>query len=141
MIILDTSVISQFMGAQRDIRVKNWMSMQSSDLVFTTAITIGEIQFGIDCVSDPVRRSALDSDFRAFRSLIIGQQILAFDQDAALEWALLRAEGRRIGRERRGADAMIAGIALAHGFSIATRNVKDFEGLGVQLINPFEHGR
>ena len=139
MIVLDTNVISEFMNPNRDPQVKAWFSEQQPEWLFTTSVNIGEIWFGIESLPAGRRRSALTSDFRAFLSLVIGSRLLPFDEDAALEWAKLRARARKSGQTPGSADAMIASIAGCKGFSIATRNTKDFAAMGVPLINPFEH--
>lgn len=139
MIVLDTNVISEFMNPNRDPRVKAWFAGQQPEWLFTTSVNLGEIWFGIECLPTGRRRSALTSDLRAFLALVIGPRLLPFDEDAAVEWAKLRAKARKLGQTPGSADAMIASIAASKGLTIATRNTKDFSEMGVPLINPFDH--
>lgn len=137
MIILDTNVISQFMGANRSPAVRDWFSTQQSEWLFTTSVNAGEICFGIESLPAGRRRDALEGDFRAFLQLVIGPRLLPFDDDSAREWGRLRALARQRGAPLAMSDSMIAAIASARGFAVATRKTRDFEGLGLTLIDPF----
>lgn len=74
-----------------------------------------------------------------YQLLLLGNRILPFDAQAAIDYAEIRTMRSTNGKPISVQDAMIAAIARAHGAAVATRNVKDFEGTGVKLINPWEH--
>lgn len=141
MIILDTNIITEFMRTEPDAAVVNWMNTIPVAALYTTAINVGEQIFGLENLRgvDEPRRAVLQRDFELFLHTFVTGRILDFDTLAAREWGKVLTETRRGALERTVADMQIAAIARAHGYKLATRNRRDFEGLGVDLINPFEH--
>lgn len=141
MIILDTNIITEFMRSEPDSAVVDWMNTILVAAFYTTAINVGEQIFGLENLRgvDEPRRAVLQRDFELFLHTFVPGRILDFDTLAAREWGKVLTETRRSALERTVADMQIAAIARAHGYKLATRNQRDFEGLGVELINPFEH--
>jgi predicted nucleic acid-binding protein len=136
-IVLDTNVISELFKPAPDAKVMSWVADLPGDGLFTTAITRGELLFGLYCMPEGRRRrDLLESLTRLFEQRLAGH-VLAYDGDAAEAHAaiasMLRAQGRPIGQS----DTMIAGIARSRGATLATRNVRDFEGCGITLIDPW----
>jgi toxin FitB len=136
MIILDTNVLSELMLRAPSGNVLKWMDGQPRSSIWTTAVTIFEIRFGIEIVSAGKRRSAMVNDFeRVLDSL--ERRIAVFDAEAAEHASALMASRKLKGRPREDRDTMIAGIVLAHHASLATRNVSHFDDLSAPIVNPW----
>ncbi|MBB4238825.1 type II toxin-antitoxin system VapC family toxin [Rhizobium esperanzae] len=139
MIVLDTNVISELQGRTYSERILNWLDAYDVDTLFLTTISVGEMRYGLELLDDGRRKAALISDFNRIESEFAGR-ILGFSLSAANRYGLLAAARRKAGRPVETKDAMIAAICLANGATLATRNTRDFEGLDLKLINPFEDG-
>ena len=138
MIVLDTNVISEFMGPAPEQRVVQWTDLQSRPSVWTTSITVFEIRTGLFAMPDGKRRAALQLKFEQLLKSALEGRILDFDSDSALRAAELSADRRRRGRPVDARDTMIAGIVLATHATLATRNTKHFEEIAPSLVNPWE---
>ena len=136
MIVLDTNVISEAMRPQPDRRVALWLTQQNAEELFTTAIAQAEILHGIAILPEGKRKQDLASAARRIFGLFEGK-ILPFDSAAAELFAEIVAERRRIGRPIGAFDAQIAAIAHSAGMALATRNVADFDGVGVTVFDPW----
>jgi predicted nucleic acid-binding protein len=137
MIVLDTNVISALIQATPDPSVVAWVNAQQSNSVWTTAINIFEIQFGLAAMPTGQRRQTLQDSFdKAVAQM--GQRVLELDAHAAREAALIAARSKSIGRPMEIRDAMIAGTVAARHAILATRNTKDFVHVGIPLINPWQ---
>ncbi len=138
MIILDTNVVSELMRPRPDPRALRWVSAQPTRSLFTTAITEAEILLGVALLPEGKRRRALELAVGEMFSDDFEGRVLPFDSAATSDFADIVATRRRNGRPISHADAQIAAIARCHGASVATRNVSDFEGCSVKLLNPWE---
>jgi len=138
-IILDTNVISEFMGDEPAEPVRLWLREQSLGELYFTAISVGEIEFGLALLKPGRRKDRLRERFIEFREDVIAGRMLVYDKAAAVHFGQIFAARRRAGRATGIADAQIAAIARTHGLAVATRNTSDFEDIGLTLINPFEH--
>ncbi len=105
--------------------------------VFLTSITIAEIHFGLNLLDPGRRRDSLTRIFTDIEEEFAGR-ILSFSVRMAPIYGRIAAQRQKAGRHIETKDAMIAAICLFHGATLATRNVKDFEGLDLALVNPFE---
>jgi hypothetical protein len=137
MILLDTNVISALMLESPPDAVLSWFGTQPSATLWTSAITVMEIGYGLRLMPDGGRRARLETRYGLMMERAFADRVAAFGPQAASAAAQLQAERRLAGRPIASQDAMIAGIAMAERASIATRNTRDFEGCGVELINPF----
>jgi predicted nucleic acid-binding protein len=137
MVILDTNVLSEALKAAPDGRVMAWLKDQPRPFLFTTTITRGEILYGIRLLPDGKRRRALWDAALAIFNEDFAERVLGFDSDAADAYAEIGASRRAAGRPISQFDAMIAGMARSRGASVATRNAKDFEGCGVDVVDPW----
>lgn len=137
MIILDTNVLSAVMQREPPAAVLEWLNRQPASSVWTTAITVFEVEYGLCRLPGGKRRAALEEAFRAVIAEDLEGRILSFDVAGALAAgaisAALVAEGETV--EIR--DVQIAGIARARQATVATRNVRHFERACV-VINPWE---
>lgn len=137
MFVLDTNVISELFRPQPDSKVMAWIGQLSGGDLFTTAVTRGELLFGLYCMPDGRRRSDLLQKLALLFDQKLAGHVLPYDGGAANAHAGFAAARRAQGRPVGMADAMIAGIARSRGAALATRNVRDFEGCGVTLIDPW----
>ncbi len=137
MIVLDTNVLSAMMQHEADPAVVSWLDRQPSESVWTTAVTVFEIRFGLELLSSGRRRRRLEQAFtRAIEEDLQGR-ILAFDHETASIAARYAAERRAAGKSLDFRDLEIAGIVAAHRATLATRNTRDFRGLGIELVDPW----
>jgi toxin FitB len=139
MIILDTNVISELMKGKKSQNVYNWVSQQSVMSLFTTTITQGEILYGIAILPEGKRRDELEKAANLMFAEDFLGRILSFDENAARSFAHIAAIRRNMGHPIAQADAQIAAICYTHQAIIATRNVADFQGCGIKIINPWEY--
>lgn len=138
MIILDTNVISTLMLSPADPRLLAFVDALPRHEVWTTAVTLHEIMYGIEVLSPSRRRDRLERTFAELERRVLSGRILALDDAAALASARLEAQRFLSGTNIDIRDTMIAGIALAHGASVATRNVRHFADVGVPIIDPWD---
>lgn len=137
MILLDTNVLSEVLRPTPSSRVRAWMAAQPAASLFTTAITEAEMLYGVaSMASGRRRRSLADAIAAIFREDFAGR-VLPFDSAAAAAFAEISAARRKSGRPISAFDAQIAAIARSRGADIATRDVTDFEGCAVAVINPW----
>ncbi|PCD69338.1 type II toxin-antitoxin system VapC family toxin [Rhizobium phaseoli] len=139
MIVLDTNVISELQGRTHSERILNWLDAHDVESLFLTTIAVAEMRYGLERLDDGRRKATLTSDFKRIESEFAGR-ILGFSLSAANRYGLLGAQLRKARRPIETKDAMIAAICLANGATLATRNTRDFEGLDLKLLNPFEDG-
>ena len=138
MILLDTIVLSELMKAAPAESVVRWFSTQPAISLYTTSVTQAEVLHGILLLPPGRRRSAFAAAAEAMFEEEFAGRVLAFGSDAAHPYARIAAERRRAGRPISHFDAQIAAIAHSAGAAVASRNVVDFDGCGIDVINPWE---
>lgn len=137
MIVLDTNVLSEVLRPVPEPSVLVWLANQPRASLFTTTITRGEILYGIRLLSDGKRRRGLwDAAMKIFDE-DLADQVLSFDSDSADMYAEIAASRREAGKPISQFDAMIVAMARSRGASLATRNAKDFENCGADIVNPW----
>jgi toxin FitB len=136
MIILDTNIASELMRASPAPAVLSWMRRQRASDLFTTAITVAEIRYGIERLPAGRRQDLLRSAARDVFSLF-SEQILPFDAAAAEEYALVVSRRDSLGLQIDGFGAQIAAICRARGAALATRNMPDFRETRVEVVDPW----
>lgn len=137
MILLDTNVISEIMKPSGDRRVRDWLDSGGRRHVRLCVPVLEELRFGALYVLPGKKRDFLLAACDRIENEIFGGRVLAFDAAAAHRSAEIRAFKRSRGQGISMPDAMIAAIAYVHGMMLATRNVRDFDDLGLPLFNPF----
>jgi toxin FitB len=137
MIVLDTNVISEMVKVSADPRVVEWLVQLPSSSVFTTTITQAEILTGLRILPDGKRRRDLEAAIEPIFTEDFAGRVLPFDGEAAEAYAEIVATRRQSGRPISQFDAQIGAIALSRGAAVATRNVDDFAGIGVSIVNPW----
>lgn len=139
MIVLDTNVVSELMKASPAPAVSGWIRTPRRAELFTTSITVAEIRYGIERLAPGRRRELLrdaaDDLFSAF-----SRHVLAFDAVAAERYPEVVIQRDAAGLPIDGFDAQIASVCRAHGAALATRNTKDFEQTGIELLDPWQTG-
>jgi toxin FitB len=137
MILFDTNIISEMMKPSPSSEVINWLDQQETTKLFISTISIAEISFGLNALPEGNRRVQLE---QAFNKAIIESfkyRILSFDESAAHVYGKIMSKRKGLGRPLGILDGQIAAIAYTQGLIIATRNVNDFTGCGLDIINPF----
>ncbi|WP_159731652.1 type II toxin-antitoxin system VapC family toxin [Methylosinus sp. Ce-a6] len=133
MYLLDTNVVSELRRARPHGGVLAWLQSVADHDLYLSAVTIGEIQAGIEITRarDAERAAAIEA---WLEQVAATYNVLAMDALAFRHWARLmhRKPDRLI------EDAMIAATAIVHGLTVVTRNMRDFEALGAPTLNPFE---
>lgn len=137
MILLDTNVVSELMRTKPAQIVLGWFGQHDAADLFISAVTEAELRTGGAILADGQRRDRLQLAIDAMIDQDFQGRVLPFDTFAAKAYAEIAAQRRAAGRPIAEADCQIAAIARAIDASIATRNVKDFDGCGVRVINPW----
>lgn len=137
MIVVDTNVVCELMRLAPAEAVVEWVRARRASELFTTAITVAEIQYGIERLPSGRRKDLLrttaDGAFAAF-----DDQVLPFDAAAALHYASVVSSRDDAGLPIDGFDAQIAAICRSNGARLATRNRRDFVDTGIDVVNPWE---
>ena len=136
-IILDTCVVSELARENGLPRVRAFVANLDDGALHLSVITIGEIRHGIARLDDGRRKQQLTDWLLALERDYVGR-ILPIDTDVAHTWGQLTADAKANGRTLPVCDGLIAATGLQHGMTIATRNVADFLGSGVKLVNPWD---
>lgn len=137
MIVLDTNVVSELSRKNPVGHVIRWAANADAQQ-FITAITVGEIVRGVKRLPEGARRNKIQhAVFWQLSNFEHRRGILPFNTDAAWEYGEIVTARNAMGRPIHDADAMIAAICRAHDAPLATRNQKDFDGTGVELIDPW----
>jgi predicted nucleic acid-binding protein len=140
-IVLDTNVISALMRRDIDLMLVAWLDSQPAESVWTTAVTVFEIGFGLEILADGRRRRQLADAFDRVLEDDLEGRVLPFEQSAAQEAAAIAAGRRRAGRPIEFRDAQIAGIVATRRGTLATRNTRHFKDLAIALVDPWAGAR
>ena len=132
--LLDTNVVSELTKSTPDSGVVSFLSGRES--IWLSTVVLHELEFGVRCLPVGKRRARLDEAISSL-SASFEDRILAVGKKEAAWAARLRATAHRSGRALHLGDALIAGTARAHDLAVVTRNVSDFEGIGVEIANPW----
>lgn len=138
MIVIDTNVLSSLMRQIPDVPVVEWLDRQAAESIWITSITLFETRFGLALLPKGRRRRTLEAAFDRLMVEDLEGRVLDFDRPAAEAAAMLAAERQRDGQTIDMRDTQIAGIVLARRAKLATRNVRHFSYLIVDVINPWE---
>lgn len=136
MIVIDTNVLSEAMHPRGAQVVKEWLSNVDEALAMSV-VTLQEIAYGANRLTDAQRREAILAALEVLQTTW-GLASLPITADIAVLAGSLLARRSLAGRPMSEADAQIAATCLLHDATLATRNIRDFEGLGIDLINPWD---
>ena len=138
MILLDTNVVSELMRMSPDPAVEAWVAGYPVEDLFFSAVGESELRYGAAIMPAGRRRETLVADIETMLHTAFEKRILPFDSGAARAYAVIAAKRRFAGRAVAPADCQIAAIARARGMEVATRNVRDFEDMGIEIIDPWD---
>lgn len=136
MIILDTNVLAELTRPVPHPAVLAWLDAQPTAVIATTTVTVFEMLGGVLRLPEEARREALGEAVSG-QLAAFGDRILPFDLAAAAEAADIATARGRSGRPMSVQDAQIAGIVRSRAFTLVTRNTRDFEGVGIDLVDPW----
>jgi predicted nucleic acid-binding protein len=139
-ILLDTNVISEGFRRQPHAGVIAWLDAQPASSLYLCTPVLAELHYGVERIGAGARQDHLRDAVARIESDIFAGRILSLDAATAREYGRLTAKRERAGRPIEQMDALIAAVAVTHRAALATRNGRDFAGLGIDVIDPFEAG-
>ncbi len=135
--LLDTNVVSELMRESPEPVVARWVSGHPLEDLFLSAVSEAELRYGTAILPLGRRRETLLFKIEAMLSDAFEDRVLPFDSDAARAYGPIAAARRSAGRPVASADCQIAAIAAARRMRLATRNVRDFEDMGIEIVDPW----
>jgi len=135
--LLDMCIVSELGKELPDSGVTSWMSAVDLDILYLSAVTIGEVQRGIALLADTAKRRRLERWLASDLLSGFANRILPLDGDVALRWGDLQARTEKVGGRLPVLDGIIAATALFHALSVVTRNERDFVPSDVRVFNPW----
>jgi len=135
--LLDTNVLSELRRPKPDRKVVAFISAQPLELLYVSAVTLAEIRFGIEVVTDATRRAKLNEWLAHKVRPMSEQRVLPVTEEIMFKWRLLVEEGRKARYTFSQPDLIIAATALHHGLTVVTRNVSDYERVRTPVFNPW----
>jgi len=141
MIVVDTNVLSDLLRSAPESAVLDWFDAQPAANLYTTSVTQAEMLYGARLLPASKRHKQLVQGLEIMFDVDFSGRVLGFDAAAAPEYADVVANRRQCGRPISQFDAQIAAIARLHGADLATRNTRDFESCGIDLIDPWQAHR
>lgn len=137
MIILDTNVVSEPLKPVPEPVVLEWLNAQDPETLYLTTMNLAELLAGVEVMPAGRRRTELNQSLIEQVMPLFEDRILSFDRKAAQVFARINASAQAAGNPISFADCAIAAIASARGFMLATRNVRDFKGTNIEILNPW----
>ncbi len=137
--LLDTNILSERRKPKPEPRVIAFYGAQPLDALYSSAVSIAEIRFGIDLQQDVTRRAELNKWLTSTLRPAFAGRILPVIEDILLKWRTLMEDGRKIGHIYSHPDLLLAATALHHGLTVVTRDRSDFDKARVPVFNPWEH--
>ncbi len=136
--LLDTNIPSELTKPMPEPRVSAWVDAQDNASLYLSVVSVGELRRGFTVLPQGKRRTQLEQWFEQHLLPLFAGRILPITQSVGNRWGVLAGECQLRGTPLNMADGMIAATALEHGLTLVTRNVKDFAGLSVALLNPWD---
>lgn len=135
--LLDTCVISELIKVNSCSNVVNWIDSKDEERLFLSVITIGEIEKGITKLEDSKRKTRIEKWLMEKLLMRFKDRIIPLDINILLKWGQMTADLEKKGKKMSSIDSLIAATALEKDLTLVTRNVRDFENSGVEIINPW----
>lgn len=135
--LLDTCVLSEAVKNTPDQHVLNWLEARKAHELYTSAMTLGELQRGVIRLPESKRRTELSQWLLALETSF-ENRILSFDTNVARIWAQITVHAQANGKSMAAFDSIIAATAKAHDCILVTRNVRDFSHAGIEVFNPWQ---
>jgi len=136
-LLLDTNVLSEVTKPRPDERVLSWLHGLDEDRTFISIVSIAEIRRGVALMDGGRKREALAEWLTHDLPRRFENRVIPVEAPVALAWGDLMALAKRSGRRLTSMDGLIAATAVAHQLTLATRNTKDFEGFGIDILDPW----
>ena len=136
--LLDTNFVSELKRPNPSHRVLNFLTISNLDHLYISTINLVEIRFGIETSNDPLRSAELEVWLEGELRPMFEGRILEVTEEIMLRWRFLIEKGRKAGRTYSQPDLIIAAMALEHDMVLVTRNIKDFVGMDMKLLNPWD---
>ena len=137
MYVIDTNVASELMRPSPAPAVAAWIAARDAEELYLTAVSEAELLYGVAIVPAGRRRNELEAAMLRWLDTGFAERILPFDSAAARDYADIAASRRSAGRPIAPADCQIAAIARSRGMAVATRNVRDFGDIDVEIVDPW----
>ena len=137
MYVIDTNVASELMRPSPAPAVAAWIAGRYAEELYLSAVSEAELLYGVAIVPAGRRRNELEAAMLRWLDTGFAERILPFDSAAARVYADIAAGRRSGGRPIAPADCQIAAIARSRGMAVATRNVRDFEDIDVEIVDPW----
>ena len=133
--LVDTNVLSELRRREPNADVVDWFAQRPATTLYLSVLTLGEIRKGIDPLHDDERKLKLLDWLEVELPTFFSSRILPVDAAVADRWGRLIAQA---GRPRPAIDSLLAATALTHGLKLVTRNARDFDFPGLDVINPWQ---
>jgi predicted nucleic acid-binding protein len=135
--LLDANILSELRRPKPEPKVLAFVAALPLDLLYVSAVTLAEIRFGIELVSDANRRAELNDWLAHKVRPMFEQRVLLVSEDIMFKWRLLVEDGRKARHTFSQPDLIIAATALHHGLTVVSRDVSDYQQARVPLLNPW----
>jgi predicted nucleic acid-binding protein len=136
--LLDTCVISELVAKSPNPKVVNFIDSLDSDDVFLSVITIGEIAKGVEKLPKSKRKQELHTWLRENLIVRFDRRIIPLETEVMMDWGIMVARLETAGITLPAIDSLIAATTSTHTLTLVTRNVGDFSGTGIEIVNPWE---
>jgi len=136
--LLDTNVLSELRKPNPKPKVVGFVAAQPLDQLYISVVTLAEIRFGIELVSEPSRRVALSDWLTQRVRPMFYQRVLRITEDVMLKWRLLVEEGRKVGHTFSQPDLIIAASAVHYGHTVVSRDRSEYEKARAPVMSPWE---
>lgn len=135
--LLDTNILSELRRPRSEPRVSTFVAAQPLELLHVSVVTLAEIHFGIERLSDVVRRSELNDWLAHKVRPMFSQRVLGITEDIMLKWRVMVEEGRKSGHTFSQPDLIIAATGQQHGLTIVSRDTSEYIKARVPVFNPW----
>jgi predicted nucleic acid-binding protein len=136
--LLDTNILSELRRPRPEPNVVEFVAGCPLHQIYISVVTLAEIRFGIELISEPVRRAALYDWLTHRVRLMFEGRVLPLSEEVMLKWRLLIEEGRKSGHTFSQPDLMIAATALHHDLIVVTRDRSEYERAYVTVLDPWK---
>jgi toxin FitB len=135
--LLDTNILSELRRPRAEPKVIAFVRAQPLDSLHISSVTLAEIRFGIELLTDAARRAALNDWLAHKVRPMFEQRVLPVTEDIMFRWRLLVDDGRKAGHTFSQPDLILAATALEHGLTLVSRDTRDYERAHVPVFNPW----
>jgi toxin FitB len=138
--LLDTNIISESVRPRPDSGVMRWLAEADEDALYLSVLSLAEISHGVEKIPEGPRKQALEEWLRESLPERFESRLLPVDREVSLSWGALMIRAARKGITLGVVDGFFAATAFVFDLTLVTRNVRRFERLEIQLLNPWKSG-